>query len=72
MPTPLEKWVDDCSRLTTPKEVVWCDGSPQEYRSLVEKMLSDGSFVQFNSNTYPNCYLHRSNPNDVARTEGVT
>lgn len=72
MPTPLEKWVDDCSRLTTPKEVVWCDGSPQEYRSLVEKMLSDGSFVQFNSHTYPNCYLHRSNPNDVARTEGVT
>jgi phosphoenolpyruvate carboxykinase (GTP) len=35
-------------------------------------MLGDGSFVNLNSQSYPNCYLHRSNPNDVARTEGVT
>ena len=72
MPTPLENWVQEVSRLTTPKEVVWCDGSPSEYRKIVEKMLGDGSFVNLNSQTYPKCYLHRSNPNDVARTEGVT
>ncbi|MGB6875895.1 MAG: phosphoenolpyruvate carboxykinase (GTP) [Candidatus Acidiferrales bacterium] len=72
MPTPLEKWVEEVSRLTTPKEVVWCDGSAREYQAIVEEMLNDGSFVNLNSRTYPNCYLHRSNPNDVARTEGVT
>jgi phosphoenolpyruvate carboxykinase (GTP) len=72
VPTPLENWVDEVSRLTTPKEIVWCDGSAHEYQKIAEKMLSDGSFVNLNSQTYPNCYLHRSNPNDVARTEGVT
>ena len=28
--------------------------------------------MRLNESTYPNCYLHRSNPNDVARTENVT
>ena len=72
MPTPLESWVDDVSRLTKPKKIVWCDGSQQEYERLAEQMLRDGSFIKLNSQSYPNCYLHRSNPNDVARTEGVT
>ncbi|HLW82287.1 MAG TPA: phosphoenolpyruvate carboxykinase (GTP) [Candidatus Acidoferrales bacterium] len=72
MPTPLENWVEESARLTTPKETVWCDGSAQEYRKLVEGMLGDGSLVPFNAQSYPNCYLHRSNPNDVARTESVT
>ena len=72
MATPLENWVEEVSRLTTPKEVVWCDGSAREYQKIAEKMLGDGSFINLNSQTYPNCYLHRSNPNDVARTEGVT
>lgn len=35
-------------------------------------MLRDGSYIPLNERTYPNCYLHRSNPNDVARTENVT
>jgi phosphoenolpyruvate carboxykinase (GTP) len=70
--TPLENWVEEVSRLTTPKEVVWCDGSAHESQKIAEKMLGDGTFINLNSHTYPNCFLHRSNPNDVARTEGVT
>lgn len=35
-------------------------------------MLRDGTFIELNQKSYPNCYLHRSNPNDVARTEGLT
>jgi phosphoenolpyruvate carboxykinase (GTP) len=70
--TPMEKWVEEVSRLTTPKEVAWCDGSVRESQKIAEKMLDDGSFINLNSHTYPNCFLHRSNPNDVARTEGVT
>ena len=31
--------------------------------------MHDGIFIELNQTTYPNCYLHRSNPNDVARTE---
>jgi len=35
-------------------------------------MLRDGTYVELNQKTRPNCYLHRSNPNDVARTESIT
>ena len=72
MASPLENWVEEVSRLTKPKHTVWCDGSAREYEQLAEQMLRDGSFIKLNPETYPNSYLHRSNPNDVARTEGVT
>ena len=39
---------------------------------MVETLLAQGSTVRLNEKTYPNCYLHRSDPNDVARTENVT
>jgi phosphoenolpyruvate carboxykinase (GTP) len=70
--TPVEKWVDECARLTKPAEVVWCDGSQAENDRLVAKMLRDGTYIQLNEKTHPRCYLHRSNPNDVARTENLT
>jgi phosphoenolpyruvate carboxykinase (GTP) len=70
--TPLEKWVEETSRLTQPKNIEWCDGSEAEYQRLVEQMVADGTLHPLNLKTFPNCYLHRSNPNDVARTEQVT
>jgi len=70
--TPLEAWVEESARLTKPEKIVWCDGSEQENKRLTEQMLRDGTFIELNSKTSPNCYLHRSNPNDVARTESVT
>jgi phosphoenolpyruvate carboxykinase (GTP) len=70
--TPLEKWVDESARLTKPSKIVWCDGSQAEYERLVQEMLRDGTYIELNQKTRPNCYLHRSNPNDVARTESIT
>jgi phosphoenolpyruvate carboxykinase (GTP) len=70
--TALEAWVEDAARRTRPDRVVWCDGSDREYEELVARMLRDGSFISINETAYPNSYLHRSNPNDVARTEGLT
>ena len=35
-------------------------------------MLKDETFIELNQKTYPRCYLHRSNSNDVARTENLT
>ncbi len=72
MSTPLERWVDESARLTKPSKVVWCDGSQAENERLVEEMLRDGTYIELNQKTRPNCYLHRSNPNDVARTESIT
>jgi len=67
-----EKWVDEAAALTGPSTVVWCDGSKAEYDSLVEAMLRDGTLLPLNPRTYPHCYLHRSHPQDVARTEQLT
>jgi phosphoenolpyruvate carboxykinase (GTP) len=72
MATPLEHWVNDVAHMTRPAKVVWCDGSEAEYQGLVERMLDDGTLLPLNQRTYPGCYLHRSHPSDVARTEHLT
>ncbi len=72
MSTPLERWVDESARLTKPSKIVWCDGSQAENDRLIDGMLRDGTYIELNQKTRPGCYLHRSNPNDVARTESIT
>ncbi len=68
----VEKWVNDAAGLARPDRVVWCDGSKAEYDGLVEGMLRDGTLIELNQATYPGCFLHRSHPSDVARTEQLT
>jgi phosphoenolpyruvate carboxykinase (GTP) len=68
----LLRWIDESARLTKPDSIHWCDGSQGEYDSFVHQMLKDGSLVELNQKSRPNCYLHRSHPNDVARTENLT
>jgi phosphoenolpyruvate carboxykinase (GTP) len=70
--TPLEMWVEESARLTKPDRVVYCDGSEAENQQIVAAMLRDSDSNALNEKTYPNCYLHRSSPNDVARTEHLT
>jgi phosphoenolpyruvate carboxykinase (GTP) len=72
MPSSVEEWVDEVARTTHPDRVVWCDGSEAENDGLVDDMLSDGTLVRLNQDELPNCFLHRSNPQDVARTEHLT
>ena len=66
MATPLETWVDEAAKLTKPERVVYCDGSEAEYQRMIAEMLRAGDSYTLNEKTYPNCYLHRSSPNDVA------
>jgi phosphoenolpyruvate carboxykinase (GTP) len=70
--TPLETWVEESARLTKPARTVFCDGSDEENQRMLDEMVREGNSFPLNERTYPNCYLHRSNPNDVARTEQVT
>ncbi len=72
MSTPVESWVEESARLTKPAKIVWVDGSADEHARLVDGMLRDGTFIGLNPKTYPDSYLHRSNPTDVARTEHLT
>jgi phosphoenolpyruvate carboxykinase (GTP) len=70
--TPLENWVDAAATLTRPDRVVYCDGSEGENQEILLQMVRDEFSQRLNEKTYPNCYLHRSSPNDVARTEQLT
>lgn len=70
--TVLRQWVEEMARVTQPDQVVWCDGSEAENRRLLEAMVNTGELLRLNAATYPNCYLHRSHPSDVARTEHLT
>ena len=68
----LEKWVEEVARLTKPDRIVWCDGSQEEYDRLVAEQIEDGALHRLNEETYPNCFLARSDPDDVARVEHLT
>ena len=68
----LSDWVAEVARHTQPERIHWCDGSETEYQRLVTAMLANGIFKELNPKTHPNCYLHRSNPTDVARVEHLT
>jgi phosphoenolpyruvate carboxykinase (GTP) len=70
--SPLENWVNDAARLTKPSRIVYCDGSEAENQRILAEMLKDSESFLLNEKTYPNCYLHRSSVNDVARTEHLT
>jgi len=68
----LIKFVADYAALTKPDKVVWCDGSEAEKGRLTEEALASGQLIKLNQKKRPGCYLHRSNPNDVARVEHLT
>jgi len=68
----IARWVDEIKALTTPSEVVWCDGSEAERDRLIKECVATGELIALNQQKLPGCYLHRSAPHDVARTEHLT
>lgn len=43
-----------------------------EQNALIEDMVKSGKLIELNEKSYPDSYLHRSDPKDVARTEKST
>jgi len=68
----LKQWVEEVSELTQPDAIHWCTGSAEENQQLIDIMIESGDFLELNKDTHPGCYLHRSDPDDVARVEHVT
>ena len=64
--------MEEVARLTRPDRVHWCDGSPEEYDALVAQLVRDGGLIPINDGQFEDCYLHRSDPSDVARVENLT
>jgi phosphoenolpyruvate carboxykinase (GTP) len=68
----LQDWVDSVAALTTPDNIYWCDGSATENSRLIGEMCQSGMLSPLNPERYPDCYLHLSDPSDVARVEHLT
>jgi phosphoenolpyruvate carboxykinase (GTP) len=65
-------WVHEVELLTQPENIFWCDGSERENDFLISESLKQGVLTKLNQKKAPRSYLHRSNPNDVARVEQFT
>ena len=65
-------WVQEIATLTQPENIFWCDGSEREREFLIAESLKQNVLIELNQKKVPRSYLHRSNPNDVARVEQFT
>jgi len=65
-------WVAEMAELTRPDRIVWCDGSEEEKKRLTDEAVEQKVLLPLNQDKLPGCYIHRSNPNDVARVEQLT
>ncbi len=78
MSTLVEQWVEEQAALTKPSKVYWIQGTEDEMRRLVEQGIKEEktganqTFRELSHEAFANSYLHRSHPNDVARTEQLT
>src|SRR5579859_2970347 len=68
----LLSWVAEMAAICKPDRVEWCDGSDDEKKRVTEVAIGQGLLQPLNQQKLPGCYLHRSNPNDVARVEQLT
>ncbi len=65
-------WIDEMAAMTQPDKIVWIDGTEAQAEALRAEACSTGEMIKLNEELLPNCYLHRTAVNDVARVEGRT
>jgi phosphoenolpyruvate carboxykinase (GTP) len=68
----LIEWVKKMARLCQPDDIVWIDGTEAQKVRLQEECVETGELIRLNQEKLPGCFLHRTSPDDVARTEHLT
>ena len=68
----LQQWVEDMVALCQPDNVVWCDGSKDEWSRMWDILVKGGTAKKLDEKKRPNSYYIRSVPADVARVEDRT
>lgn len=68
----LINWVNKIARLCQPKNIIWIDGTEEQKEALEKEATAAGEIIPLNKEKLPGCFLHRTAPDDVARTEHLT
>ncbi|SIS49074.1 phosphoenolpyruvate carboxykinase (GTP) [Corynebacterium appendicis CIP 107643] len=68
----LIEWINDAVELFQPDQVVFADGSQEEWDRLAADLVEKGTLTKLNEEKRPNSFLARSHPSDVARVESRT
>ena len=66
------EWVAAVRELTQADQVYWVEGSDAEHGEFIGELQASGELHKLNEEHYPNCFLARSHPSDVARVEHLT
>ena len=70
-PLAVRNWIAELQSVLQPAHVHWCNGSDTEREALEREAVASG-VLQPLAASLPGCFLHRSHPDDVARTEHLT
>ena len=65
-------WIDEMTAITQPDKIVWITGEEDQISELREQAVREGILIKLNPDKLPGCYLHRTDPDDVARVEDRT
>lgn len=65
-------WLDEKIELLKPSKIMWIDGSKEQIAALEAEAVETGEMIKLNEDLLPDCYLHRTAVNDVARVEDRT
>ena len=68
----VKSWIQEMNELLSPEDIVWIDGSEAQLKLLKNISCETLELIKLNQEIMPNCYLHRSNENDVCRVEDKT
>ena len=70
--TTVRVWTEEMAAITKPDCIEWITGEESQLEKLRRMALSTGELIELNQEKLPGCYLHRSDPSDVARVESRT
>lgn len=65
-------WMEEMAAMTQPDRIVWITGEEEQLEALRAQAVEEGILIRLNQDKLPGCYLHRTDPDDVARVEDRT